>query len=1032
MALHLRFWWVVGTVTLSGLTLPDLARSQISADGTLNTQVRMNGNAYLINQGTRVGNNLFHSFKEFSIEAGKTAEFQNSLDITNILARVTGNDPSRIFGTIRTAGKANLFLMNPNGILFGSGARLQIGGSFVATTADAIEFPQNGTVGKFSAKPSSADTLLSVNPSALFFNQLSTKPPGTIQVDNGAILRVPSPQTLMLVGGTVQLNDGMLIARQGRIDVAAIAGGSVPLTLNDRKLLQLSPSANTVFDDVSVAGANLNVEPANTGTGGDIHIQGRNVILNSNGVTKTQLLARGVETGRGGNVKINAEEQVALANTTIQTDGTRLQNSSVGAGAGSIFIQSKDSIVLAAGTQLTNDTYGSGKGGDIQLNGRLVRLENGATLKARTLGSGAAGAISVNADDQIQLAGATISTTSAPGATGSGGTIALKADGVTIAGKSTVASATSGAGAAGNIDIQTNSLVVTGDSQLTATTTGTGRAGNILIDTNSLLLTGNSQLTATTTGTGSAGNILINRNRQGSVVISNATVSTASEPAKVNQFGQGGDIAIQADSIALSNGVISASTRGGGNAGSILLSANRIDVNGGTPIAGFIASGVYTSTVGSGAAGTLNVDAGQLQIRGGARISASTKNGAGQGGDLKVNAAASVELTGSGSGLFTEAAKDSLVHGSVTGNAGNIQVTTPSLTVRDGALISSQTATDGDAGNIVLKVADQVTLTGSESGLFANTAPGSTGKGGSIIVDPKTLLIQNGAAIAVGSQGSGKGGDIQIEAGTLTLRDRGSISATTASTQGGNIALQIHDFLFLRNHSLISTTAGNNQSGGDGGNIQINAPFIISIANENNDISANAFTGRGGRVDITAQGIFGIQPRDRLTPLSDITASSEFGIAGVVTINTPNVDPSRGLTELPANLVDASNQIAQGCSANTRQATNSFVITGRGGLPANPAEVLGNDAVVTEWATVQGDRVTNKNEGAEKIIQATRKLSEPTAQPAAIVEAQTWVVDRNGSVVLVAQPQVAQSTPMSFSSTACNPPSKATSAPKTP
>ncbi|MBD2019585.1 S-layer family protein, partial [Leptolyngbya sp. FACHB-36] len=288
------------------------------------------------------------------------------------------------------------------------------------------------------------------------------------------------------------------------------------------------------------------------------------------------------------------------------------------------------------------------------------------------------------------------------------------------------------------------------------------------------------------------------------------------------------------------------------------------------------------------------------------------------------------------------------------------------------------------AGNITVQVSDRLRLRGSGTGFFADTESGSTGSGGSIFIDPRTVQIQDGAEVAVGSRGTGQGGNIRVNAGTLLL-DRGFLSAETSSAQGGDIALQLRDLLLLRRGSLISTTAGTAQAGGNGGNISIVAPFVIAVLSENSDIRANAFTGRGGNVTITAQSIFGIQPQQVNTPRSDITASSQFGISGDVVLNTLNVDPSRGLVPLPTRLIDPSGLIDRGCTAAT-ETTSEFVVTGRGGLPPSPNDPLSNDAL---WED-------------NRLLSSSHSTEPRRPAPPAPIAATGWTTNSRGEVVLVA------------------------------
>ncbi|MGK7897428.1 MAG: filamentous hemagglutinin N-terminal domain-containing protein, partial [Xenococcus sp. (in: cyanobacteria)] len=135
------------------------AIAQVTPDGTTNTTVNVNSNNFTIEQGDRSGGNLFHSFGDFSIPTDGSASFNNAADIVNIFSRVTGGNISNIDGLLRANGGANLFLLNPAGIIFGEGARLDIGGSFFGSTADSIVFPD----GEFSASDLANPPLLTIN-----------------------------------------------------------------------------------------------------------------------------------------------------------------------------------------------------------------------------------------------------------------------------------------------------------------------------------------------------------------------------------------------------------------------------------------------------------------------------------------------------------------------------------------------------------------------------------------------------------------------------------------------------------------------------------------------------------------------------------------------------------------------------------------------------------------------------------------------------------------------------------------------------
>ncbi|PAX52392.1 S-layer family protein [Brunnivagina elsteri] len=141
----------------------------------------------------------------------------------------------------------------------------------------------------------------------------------------------------------------------------------------------------------------------------------------------------------------------------------------------------------------------------------------------------------------------------------------------------------------------------------------------------------------------------------------------------------------------------------------------------------------------------------------------------------------------------------------------------------------------------------------------------------------------------------------------------------------------------LRRGSVVSATAG---EAGNGGNVNINSKFIIAIPKEDSDIIANAFEGNGGRVQINTQGIFGTEFRSQETNQSDITASSKFGVSGIVTIESPdNSSIPNNLGKLPQKAIDTDALIANSCIARRNQQQNgSFFITGSGGLPLRPGD----------------------------------------------------------------------------------------------
>jgi large exoprotein involved in heme utilization and adhesion len=506
---------------------------------------------------------------------------------------------------------------------------------------------------------------------------------------------------------------------------------------------------------------------------------------------------------------------------------------------------------------------------------------------------------------------------------------------------------------------------------------GVGKGGNININAATLSLIDGAQLQTQTReasdtqppGQGNAGNI--NVNVIGIVDIAgekNGFASGISSKVLAGTVGNGGNITIDSGEFSLRDrAVLSASTFGQGNAGNVTVRAkNAVSLDN-----AYIFTTVESGGVGEG--GNIDINAATLSLTNSAQLltitreaSATQPPGWGDAGSINVNVTGIVNIAGEKNG-FASAIGSSVLTGTV-GNGGNITIDSGEFSLRDRAFLSAETLGQGNAGTIKVNAATQVNISGKSSnfnsGLFVNS-----------------------------QSPTGTAGDIIVTSPRITLDNSGTLNAESASGNGGDINLQT-DLLLLRRGAEISTTAGTAEAGGDGGNINIDVPsgFIVVVPGENSDIRANAFTGAGGRVDIKANGIYGIEFRESPTPLSDITASSEFGTQGTVELNTPDVDPNSGLVALPTVAVDT--QIAQGCYS-PGYAQNSFIITGRGGLPPNPREAFSSNIVRPEWATLSPSSDIN----SQQTIKENPPIPTP---PAPIVEATGWGTNTKGEIVLTA------------------------------
>lgn len=803
------------------------AVGQIVPDATLpvNSLVTENGNITTITGGTTSGSYLFHSFQEFSIPTGGSAFFNNAPDTQNIITRITGGSISNIDGIISANGSANLFFLNPAGIVFGANAQLNIGGSFLATTATSIKWADGS---EFSAADPTRDNggvpLLTINvPLGLQLgsgsgsilvegpgNNLSIDPEttGTIRDFRPSGLEVNPGQTLALIGGDITLNGGNLTAPSGTIELHAIASGEI--------VADSSTGQITINPPITPSGANIqllqaaSIDASGPG-GGHIHLLGRRIELHDGAAILTDTL--GDEPG--GNLTLGATESVEL--TGINGDGTFFTGlfadvAPDATGAGGSLLVETGSLLMTEGAQIIAGSLGSGYGGELTVRANSVEIKGGGP-------------------DIPFPTGLFVSSV----ATGNGGQLTVEAE----------------------------NLLVTDGAQIVASTFGQGNAGNITLRANSFELDGISPTGEFVSG------IFAD-------VVAGAT-------------GNGGDIAIEAQSLRVTAGAqIIASTFGEGKAGDISVVANSVEVTGTSSLG---PSGLFTSSTDIGAGGNLTLQADLMRLSEGAQIAAGTLGG-GNGGTLAISAR-TIELTGSSSagrtGLFASAVLG-------TGNGGDINVASDRLTVRDGALISASN--------------------------FSSNNPN---------IPP----------------GSGAAGNVNIRSQELLLDRGGTLTADTAGGDRGNISLAGSN-IQMRRGSQITTNATGTATGG---NILIDTETLSAL--ENSDITANAEASFGGRVVISAQGIFGTAFRQDLTPGSDITASSQLGaeFSGTVEIKTPDADPSSGLVPLPDNAVDVESLVARNLCAQPKLAGSFFAITGRGGLPPNPTAPLTSTPETVDWSS---------------------------------------------------------------------------------
>lgn len=753
---------------------PTLANAQIVPDATLpiNSTVTPNGNTFTIEGGTEKGTNLFHSFREFSVPTGGTAFFNNINTIQNIFTRVTGGSISNIDGILKANGNANLFILNPNGIIFGPNASLNIGGSFLATTANSINFADGSS---FSAINPEKTPLLTISiPTSLQFGQN----PGQIVNESVAVSAIennnPNPvglevlpgQTLALVGGNIAFPGSTLTASAGRIELGSVGDNSlVSLTMLDQGLT-LGYTGVQNFQNIELSqGASVN---ASGEGGGTIQVQGGQIILTED----SEIISQTLGSQDGGNISIQAVNFIADGGGYVDT-------TTYGTGrGGNLSVTAKDSIELS-GTNADGVSSGFfaqvgergqtipviGNAGDLLIaTGRLV-LRDGAQIVSNTFSQGSGGRLTVTASESIELIGRATTNPLIPSA------LLTQAE-------------PNSSGNSQDLTISTRQLILRDGGEISASSVGTGNAGNIVIQaSDQLIIQGQSGVLAITLGNKPGGNIRIETGRL----------------------------------IAQNGGQVLATTQGIGQAGTLTVNARDFIELSGTSIIDETPSGLFTQSTGkatdsdAGNANDLTVTTRQLRVRDGAAISADTFAD-GNGGSLTVNASDSIEVTGT-SGILSQDVSpiqkalqrpDGRVPSRLTavtigsGDAGNVTINTARLTVKNGATVAVDAAnkvdnieSTGAAGNLLVN-ADDIRL--DRGTINAETA---SGEFGNINLNASnSISMRDNSNITVSATEAAKGGNITINTRTLAAVNNSDIEADAVSDAAGRVEITAPEGIF--------------------------------------------------------------------------------------------------------------------------------------------------------------------------------------------------------------------------------------------
>ncbi|MGK7945506.1 MAG: filamentous hemagglutinin N-terminal domain-containing protein [Microcystaceae cyanobacterium] len=807
-------------LSLSLFSLNNPAIAQITPDLSLGLEsayvIPFNQLLQLIQGGAIRGDNLFQSFQDFNISEGQTIILTNPNGVNQILLRVTGNNPSEILGNLslikaetinnllinlpslpshdlssliqpQDLGTANLFFLNPNGILFGPNASLNVGGSFIATTANQIEFA-DGTV--FSANIAQSSPLLTVStPIGLGFTSSSPQPitvegpeqpltnvlqnlpkllegpPEVLEAVQVIIedlanrpvgLQVFPNETIALVGGDVTLTGGSLTALDGRIEVGSITGkGNVSLTPVTRGWA-LGYEGIDVSSQGQITLSQLAFLNSSGLGGGEIQVTGQNIFL----ANEAAILSLTSADQSGGDIKINGQT-VNLSNGSIVGTGTLIDSRG---DSGNLIIETRD-LTVQGSSLIETTTVGQGKGGDL-----IINAQN-----------------SVNVIDDGFIA--TGSLGESQDITGASGNIVIQTQTLQVIGGGEIVNANS-SGEGGDLLINASDTINIDDfdSAIYTDTFGRGNAGNLEITTDILRISDGAQISAATLDRGNGGDIHIRANNYLEISGSSSDLrfpsgiftSTGIPGFEFQPEGEGGNVVIETGRLTITEGaLISASTISPENAGNI----------------------------------EINVDD-TLSLNRNAQITATT-NSNGNAGNIRLTVGNKLEVN-QNSQISTAAL------GNFTGEGGLIEINTNALQLQNRSGITVRSEGNRDSGNINLNVRGLFSATNSDI-----TANANQGSGGEITLSAAAIRLQGDSDIRTNvDNGAGGGGNITFNADSIILFNDSDVLAFARNGQGGNIQFNTPVFFGDGYQPIFSDTNLDTLDGND--RVDINASGAVS------------------------------------------------------------------------------------------------------------------------------------------------------------------------------------------------------------
>lgn len=855
---------------LSQLAFHSVALADIIPDNTLGAEGSQ-FNANQIEGGATRGPNLFHSFEEFSIDENQQVEFSPDNTIETIFTRVTGSSISDLLGKLSISEDADFFLINPNGIFIGPDAELDMEGSFLASTADGIEFGDSFIFGTQNPTPP-PDSLLVVQPSALIFNQLT---PNAIRSQGR--LEMELGEAFQLIGGDVILeNDNTRVrAREGLIELGGLA---------EPGRVEFSTEGMAQFDENT---ARANVEILNDvdievdGTdGGSIHIYAHDLTLIDSEIQAGLRDEGDTPNSQAGDIVIDLTGNLEAVDSEIEN---KFDNDAQGS-IGNIVLTVVGDILLE-NTEINSQINGIGESGNIQIQAQNLtvtddsKIQGGFGDEAGTPES-RSGDIIIDLSSNLEMTDSEIVNNLPEDTQGTIGSIILTVAGDINLESTEIKSEIEGIGNGGDIQIYAQNLNLNdsdieaeNDSEIDEDFENNNslpdiQSGHIIIELTGNLQAFDSNISSELSrgATGDSGDITVTVT--GDIYLESSDI----ESQLKGDTGVNGDILIYAQNLTL----VDKAKIGGG-----------FENSGGTPgrqsgdviivltgdLEAFNKSTIINTVARNAEGNSGNID---VTVDGDIYLENSQieneMNGIGESGDTFITVGGELFLNG---GQIRNRVGDDAEDRIVQGNSGDIQIVADVLRMEtptddgngDQALISTTTEAIGNAGDIYISVNELIMIGPGESGSSGITSSASDealGDAGSVFIDVNgDMLMTNRGKIESVVQGSstGTGGDVIINAHSLTLTDDSAIKVLNKATgEPGNIEINLIGDLIISDNSDINASVEGENAGSltindDTGNVVINAHAVMLSDDGQIKVFATNGAGNAGQIEVTADHI---------------------------------------------------------------------------------------------------------------------------------------------------------------------------------